>query len=195
MSLLIREEGTSLVAHMVKSLPAMQETWVWSLGLGNPLEKGMATHCSILAWRIPWREESGGLQPMGLQRIRHDWATNTSTINIPLSGGTTVYLSIHLMKDVLVAFKFWQSWISCYKHLCAGFCMDISFQLFWININSKIAWLSDKNMSSFVMPAVFQSSCTILHSHQQCTRFSVAPHPGQHLVLSVFWGLAILVNA
>ena len=174
------------VAQVVKSLPAMQETWVWSLGLGNPLEKGMATHCSILAWRIPWREESGGLQPMGLQRIRHDWATNTSTINIPLSGGTTVYLSIHLMKDVLVAFKFWQSWISCYKHLCAGFCMDISFQLFWININSRIAWLSDKNMSSFVMPAVFQSSCTILHSHQQWMRAPIAPHPCQYLVLLLF---------
>ena len=47
---------------MVKNLPAMQETWVRSLGWDDPLEKGMATHSSILAWRIPWREESGGLQ-------------------------------------------------------------------------------------------------------------------------------------
>ena len=51
----------SLVAQMVKNLPAMQETWVQSLGGEDPLEKGMATHCSILAWRIPWTEESMGV--------------------------------------------------------------------------------------------------------------------------------------
>ena len=54
--------GASLVAQMVKSLPAVWETWVPSLGWEDPLEKGMATHSSILAWRIPWTEEPGGLQ-------------------------------------------------------------------------------------------------------------------------------------
>ena len=63
---------TSLVAQLVKNLPAVQETWVRSLGCEDPLEKGMATHSSILAWRIPWTEESCGLQSMGLQRVRHD---------------------------------------------------------------------------------------------------------------------------
>ena len=62
---------------IVKNLPAMRETWLWSLGWEDPLEKGMATHCSILAWRIPWTEESGRLQSMGLQRARHDWGTFT----------------------------------------------------------------------------------------------------------------------
>ena len=62
---------------MVKNLPAMQETWVRSLGWEDPLEKGMATHSRILAWRIPWREESGRPQSMGSQRIRHDLETNT----------------------------------------------------------------------------------------------------------------------
>ena len=57
---------------MVKYLPAMQETWVQSLGWEDPLEKGKATHSSILAWRIPWIEEPGGLQPMESQRVRHD---------------------------------------------------------------------------------------------------------------------------
>ena len=57
---------------MVKNLPAMQETQVLSLGWEDPLEKGMATHSSILAWRIPWTEEPGELQFMGLQRVRHD---------------------------------------------------------------------------------------------------------------------------
>ena len=61
---------------MVKNLPAMQETQVRNLGREDPLEKGKATHSSILAWRIPWTEEPGGLQFMGLQRLRHDWATN-----------------------------------------------------------------------------------------------------------------------
>ena len=55
----------SLVAQMVKSLPAMQETWVRSLGLEDPLEKEMATHPSILAWKVPWKEEPGRLQSMG----------------------------------------------------------------------------------------------------------------------------------
>ena len=62
----------SLVAQMVKNLPAMQETWVQSLGQEDPLEEGMATYSSILAWRIPWTEEPGGLQSMGSQRVGHD---------------------------------------------------------------------------------------------------------------------------
>ena len=63
---------TSLAAQMVKSPPAMQETQVQSLGQQDPLEKGMATHFSILAWRIPWTEEPGGLVSMGSQRVGHD---------------------------------------------------------------------------------------------------------------------------
>ena len=64
--------GTSPVAQRLKRLPAMQGTWVRSLGWEDPLEKEMATHSSILAWRIPWMEEPGGLQFMGLQRVGHD---------------------------------------------------------------------------------------------------------------------------
>ena len=61
-----------------KNLPATQETRVLSLGWEDPLEKEMATHSSILAWRIPWTEEPGGLQSVGLQRVRHNQATNTN---------------------------------------------------------------------------------------------------------------------
>ena len=64
--------GTSLVTQMVKCLPAMQETWVRSLGREDPLEKEMATHSSILAWKIPWTEQLGRLESMGSQRVRHD---------------------------------------------------------------------------------------------------------------------------
>ena len=60
----------------------MQETQIQSLGLEDPLKKGMATHSSILAWKIPWTEESGGLQSMGLQTVRQNWATNTFTFNL-----------------------------------------------------------------------------------------------------------------
>ena len=63
----------SRVVQLVKNLPAMWETWVWSLGWEDPLEKGTATHSSILTWRIPWTVSS-----MGLQRVRHDWVTCAS---------------------------------------------------------------------------------------------------------------------
>ena len=72
--------GPSLVAQMVKQLPAMQETWVRYLCQEDPLEKEIAAHSIILAWRIPWTEEPGGLQSMGSQRVGHDWATNTHTL-------------------------------------------------------------------------------------------------------------------
>ena len=65
-----------LVAQSVKHLPTMRETRVLSLGREDPLEKEMATHSGILAWKIPWMEEPGRLQSMGSQRVRHDWATS-----------------------------------------------------------------------------------------------------------------------
>ena len=64
------------VAQTVKRLPAMQETQVRSLGQENPLEKEMATHSSIPAWKIPWTEEPGGQQSVELQRVGHNWATS-----------------------------------------------------------------------------------------------------------------------
>ena len=66
------KKGASLVAQMIKNLPAILETQVQSLGWEDPLEKGMATHSSILGWRIPWTEEPGRLQSMGSQRVGHD---------------------------------------------------------------------------------------------------------------------------
>ena len=60
------------MVQTVKNLPAMQDTWVWSLGQEDPLEKGIATHSSVLGWRIPWTEGPGGLQSMRLQRVGQD---------------------------------------------------------------------------------------------------------------------------
>ena len=73
----LQTTGVSSIAQMVRNLPAMQETRIRSLGQENPLEKVMATHSSILAWRIPWTEEPGGSQ-----RVGHDWVTNTFTFNL-----------------------------------------------------------------------------------------------------------------
>ena len=69
----------SLVAQMVKNSSAVQETWVWSLGLEDPLGEDMATHCSILAWRIPMDRGAWRATVHGLQRVVHDWATKHST--------------------------------------------------------------------------------------------------------------------
>ena len=66
---------------MVKNLPAMQETQVQALGQEDPLEKGMATYSSILAWRFPRTVDPGGLLSLGLQKVRHDWAINTSSFH------------------------------------------------------------------------------------------------------------------
>ena len=60
------------MAHQVKNPPAMQKTWILSLGRDDPLEEGMSTHSNILAWRITWTEEPGRLQSMGLQRVGHN---------------------------------------------------------------------------------------------------------------------------
>ena len=62
---------------MTQNLPAIQETWIGSLGWEDPLEKEMATHSNNLAWRISWTEEPDGLLSMGLQRVGHNWVTNT----------------------------------------------------------------------------------------------------------------------
>ena len=88
----------SLVAQTIKNLPAVKKIQVRSLGGEDLLEKGMATHSSILAWRIPWAEEPGGLQSMGLQRVGHDWATNnTYTVDL----------------QRCVSFRCTAKWISC----------------------------------------------------------------------------------
>ena len=82
-----------LLAQVAKNLPAMHETQVWSLGQEDPLEKGMTTHSSILACRIPWTEETGRLQSMRSQRVRQNWATNTHT-------HTHTHVTIHISHHV-----------------------------------------------------------------------------------------------
>ena len=96
---------TFLVAQMVKHLPIVRETWVQSLGWEDLLEKEMATHSSILAWKILWMEEPGRLQSMGSQRVGHDWATSLSLSNWYMTTGKTIALKMDLC---------WQSNVSAF---------------------------------------------------------------------------------
>ena len=98
----------SLVAQMVKNLPAVQETGVWSLGREDPLEKKMATHSSILTWRCPWMEESGGLQSMGWETARHDWATAHTRAHTHTHTHTHTYT------------LFWHSFLNKQTHHISG---------------------------------------------------------------------------
>ena len=86
-SIISNKSETHLGAQRVKYLPVTRETWVPSLDWEDPLEKGMTTHSSILAWRIPWSEESGGLQSLGLQKVGHDGRLTSVTSVTHLGSG------------------------------------------------------------------------------------------------------------
>ena len=82
----------SLVAQRLQHLPPMQETQVWSLGQEDPLEKEMAIHSSILAWRIPWTEKPSRLQSMGSQTVGHDWATSPYVLKRHATEVTVIHI-------------------------------------------------------------------------------------------------------
>ena len=93
------------MAQLVKNLPAVQETWVWSLGWEDPLARGMITHCSILALRIPRTQVPGQLQFMGSQKVQANWATNTHTWYI-LNKRISCFPSNILLQDVTISRSF-----------------------------------------------------------------------------------------
>ena len=92
------------MAHTVKNLPAVQETWIQSLGGEDALEEGMGTHSGILACRIPWAEEPGELQCIGLQRVGHDWWSNAECEGLTLHD-TFTYLFLKVL--MLIFFNIW----------------------------------------------------------------------------------------
>ena len=110
---------------MVKRLPTMWETRVRSLGWEDPLEKEMATHSSILAWKIPWTEEPGRLQSMGLKRVRHDWATSLSLFILHL----ILSLSLYLYR-----------WLSGKESACQCSCRRCGFDSWIGNIPWRRKW-------------------------------------------------------
>ena len=114
---------------MVKNLLAIQETWVWSLGWEDLLEKGMTTHSSIPVWGIPWTEE---LQSMQWQRVRHDWASNTFHFHFPprtSSLRVVVFMELHLI--------IWLPCISGKGKLCLCVCVSVCV---CVHVYSFIIW-------------------------------------------------------
>ena len=125
---------------MVKNLSAMQETWVQSLGQEDPLEKGMATHSSILAWRIPWTEEDDRLQSVGSQRVGHDWATFTFFTECICSVLKTIYMGGYMVSpslEVCVRTPLRAGFIENSNHwrLRTFFEVDLSFSLWACSLN------------------------------------------------------------
>ena len=119
---------------MVKNLPAMQETQVWSLGDEDPLEKEMATHSSILAWRIPCTEEPGRLQSMGSQRVRHDWVTNILPV-------VSVFFHLFLAHIILIFKKFYWSIVvlqCCYSQVYSQMNQLYMYPLFFFRFFTHI---------------------------------------------------------
>ena len=99
----------SLVAHWYTICLTVQETQIWSLGWEDPLEKEMTTHYSILAWRIPWTEEPGGLHSMWLQRVRQDWWDNTFPLLLYLTIYYIVWISCLLFSHFVTSWSvIWQ---------------------------------------------------------------------------------------
>ena len=102
-------------AQRLRRLPAMQETRVRSLGREDPLVKEMATHSSTLAWRIPWREEPGGLQSMGSQRVGHDWATSLFHFHQAMT--YIIFCNSVTSSLKLFSFSFMRSWETHWNYL------------------------------------------------------------------------------
>ena len=134
---------------MVKNWPAMRETWVQSLGWEDPLEKGMATHSSVLAWRNPWTEEPGGLQSVGSQRVEHHWATKYSTAQFQetrkeIQLYTHTYICIHFIFFSLIVY---------YRILRIGPCLYSGSLLFiYLTYRSVYMLIPTPNLSLSLFP-------------------------------------------
>ena len=175
--LYLAKAKASLVAQMVKNPPAVQETWVQSLGWEDPLEKGMATHSNILAWRISWTEESGRLQFTGSQRVRHDWATsNTVCLHVwflktscPISSSSTWELQRHILGPHPRPI-YQESLGMWFSNLCFN---KLSI-LFWYTLKFEEIWSMGDNFTWIDMPnQLDQNSVCVLKSPELLKSFAV----------------------
>ena len=134
----------------------MRETWVRSLGWEDPLEEGMATHSSILAWRIPWAEEPEGLQSMELKRVGHDWATEHSTRPDPADrhpssflGGQSLWLWHLFLHGNFISRSLWKYSVLPILSMCLQLNLTLTgwvFQaLFPTYIENQHVWISDSH--------------------------------------------------
>ena len=147
-----------MVVQMVKNLPAMQETQDLSLGQDDALEKGMATHCSILAWRNPWTVESGRLQLLGSQRVRHDLATEHTHLSTHQHRSS---LDLWVKTPAwLLSIPFWNSlWVLLEAPRGLTLPTNLHFHSFLLSHTSKTAsWTTP--LAETCTP--WQTSCEVL---------------------------------
>ena len=141
---------------MVKDLPALQGTQVWSL------EKRMANHSSILAWRIPWTEERGGLQSIRSQRVRHDWTTSThktyKSVIVQVFRFCILYFFLHQFSSVV--------------QLCPTLCNPMN--------RSTPGLLVHHQLPEFTQTRIHRVSDAIQPSHPLSSPSPRAPNPSQH---------------
>ena len=165
-----------------KSPPAMQEmqeTLVWSLGWDDPLEEEMAVHSSILAWRIPWTKEPGGLQSMWSHRVGHDWALSISTYVYLWLNHFIVHLKLtqHCKSTMLVVWWFsrWvvSSWLPSLIHLVLSFHGFPFFLKPWIETLGLNHFFSSVQFSRSVVSDSLQP-----HGLQHTGPCSPSPAPG-----------------
>ena len=121
-----------MVAQMVKNLATKPETWVRSLGWEDPLETGLATHSCIPAWRIPGTEEPGGLQPVGLHTVKHNWATSTLLAQAP-----ALEILIYMVSDGVQTSVLFKTMV----HQIAD--TWVWLQTLWFNWFGVLSWLQN----------------------------------------------------
>ena len=138
---ILHSVGTSLVTQTVKHLPTMWETWVRSLGWEDPLEKEKATHSSTVAWKIPWTEDPGRLQLMGLQRVGHDWVTSVSLSlslyrkkhnlrRVIFFANKSMISSANVFLKVKCHFCFYRYWLHTYADIMYYVCVMYIYNVY-----------------------------------------------------------------
>ena len=165
---------TTLVAQIVKSLPAVLEAQVWSLGWEDSLEKEMETHSSILVWKIPWTEEPGRLQFMGSQRVRHDWVTSLHFINVGCIDTYNCYVFLldwsldHYVVSFLISCNFPN--FKVYFVLTWGLLLQLSFVShfhgIYFSILSLSVYMCLQVWSGFLVDSTYMGLC--IHSASLC---------------------------
>ena len=153
---LITLNWASLVAQMVKNLPVMQETQIWSLGWEDPLEKEMATHSSILAWEIPWTEEPGGLQSMGLQRVRHQAQSDQA----------------HMLQSLTLFMIFYEEMGTSFDRINWGICGNDLGAKENNRFHLLALWTSEKAWKKLDLPLAWISFLSLSIGHRNTTEFT-----------------------